>query len=123
MNKSLLLILVSVGLAVAGQVFLKVGMGQVGSIGSSSIANWQSTLFKVITTPQVWIGLLLYGLSALSWLIVLSRVDLSFAYPFAALGYAAVVLVSWLYLKEPISLLRWWGVLVICVGVILIARS
>ncbi|HDP70195.1 MAG TPA: multidrug resistance protein [Actinobacteria bacterium] len=123
MNKSFLLILISVGLAVAGQVFLKVGMGQVGSIGSSSIANWQDTLLKVIATPQIWLGLMLYGLSALSWLIVLSRVELSFAYPFAALGYAAVVFVSWLYLKEPVSLLRWLGVLVICLGVILISKS
>ena len=123
MNKSLLLILVSICLAVVGQVLLKIGMTQVGSIGSSSIANWQSTLIKVITTPQVWLGLLLYGLSAVFWLIVLSRVDLSFAYPFVAVGYIAVLLISSIYLHENVSLLRWSGVLVICLGVMMIAKS
>ncbi|MDO8886361.1 EamA family transporter [Candidatus Oleimmundimicrobium sp.] len=123
MNKSLLLILVSVCLAVAGQILLKIGMTQVGVIGGSSVVNWRETLLKIIVVPQVWLGLLLYVISAISWLVVLSRVDLSFAYPFAALGYALVVLVSWVYLKESISLLRWLGVLIICVGVIFIAKS
>ncbi len=123
MNKSILLILVSVCLAVAGQILLKIGMTQVGAIGGSSVINWRETLFKIAVVPQVWLGLLFYVISAISWLIVLSRVDLSFAYPFAALGYVLVVLVSWVYLKESVSLLRWLGVFIICVGVFFVAKS
>jgi len=123
MNKSLLLILVSVCLAVAGQILLKIGMTQVGVIGSSSIVNWRETLLKVIVVPQVWLGLSFYVFSAISWLIVLSRVDLSFAYPFVAVGYIAVLLISSIYLHENVPMLRWLGVIVICFGVILVARS
>lgn len=123
MNKSLLLILVSICLAVVGQILLKIGMTQVGVIGSSSIVNWRETLLKVIVVPQVWLGLSFYVFSAISWLIVLSRVDLSFAYPFVAVGYIAVLLISSIYLHENVPMLRWLGVIVICFGVILVARS
>lgn len=123
MGKSLILILLSIGLAVAGQIYLKIGMTQVGAIDSESLILWKETLVKVFGMFHVWFGLILYGLSAISWLVVLSRVDLSFAYPFAALGYVAVVLVSPLFLREVVSPLRWMGVLTICLGVIMVARS
>jgi drug/metabolite transporter (DMT)-like permease len=64
-----------------------------------------------------------YGFSSIFWLIMLSRVPLSYAYPALSLGYIAVTIVSAFLLHETVSPLRWLSVAVICVGVILLSRS
>jgi drug/metabolite transporter (DMT)-like permease len=60
---------------------------------------------------------------AVFWLAVLSRVNLSWAYPMLSLGYILVLLFSALVLREPVSALRWIGALVVVVGVFLITRT
>jgi drug/metabolite transporter (DMT)-like permease len=62
-----------------------------------------------VREPFVWGGLTLFGLSALVWLVLLSRASLSFAYPFAALTYVIILLVDHLVLDEPVPALRWDG--------------
>lgn len=117
MTKPIGFILLSISLAVMGQVFLKIGM-------SSLKAQPAVTLIvKGLTTPLVLLGLFLYVLSALIWLIVLSRTELSFAYPFIGLSYILILIISWLFLGEDVRLIRWLGTLIICLGVILISRS
>jgi drug/metabolite transporter (DMT)-like permease len=69
------------------------------------------------------LGLVLYGVGALAWIAVLARIDLSIAYPFLALNFVLVTLSSQFLLGENVPLLRWLGVLVICGGIILVARS
>jgi drug/metabolite transporter (DMT)-like permease len=68
-------------------------------------------------------GLLLYGVGALSWIMVLSRMNLSYAYPFLALNFVLVALVSRLVLGESIPLMRWVGIALICAGIVAIANS
>lgn len=123
MAKSLVLIFTSIALAVTGQLLLKSGMAEVGRIGAGDLAYYRVMFTKAALEPRVVIGLTLYVISAVFWLVVLSRVDLSFAYPFAGLGYVVVVLVSWLALNETVGPLRWVGSVLICLGVILISRS
>ncbi|MEA2613876.1 MAG: hypothetical protein QOI52_1835 [Chloroflexota bacterium] len=65
----------------------------------------------------------MFGISAIVWLFALSRVDLSFAYPFAALGYVIIVLASLTVLHESVPPLRWAGVALIITGIILVART
>jgi multidrug transporter EmrE-like cation transporter len=65
----------------------------------------------------------MYGLSAFLWLVVLSRLDLSYAYPFLALNLVLITLVSWIVLGEMIPTLRWLGLGLICLGVVVVARS
>lgn len=117
-----LLLAVTVLLNVAGQVLIKQGMTVAGAVEGQASAVVQ-TFVRGFTTPWIWAGLVAYGLSALLWMAVLSRVELSIAYPALSMGYVLVVLISWLVLKEPVNALRWIGVLVICVGVYLVARS
>ena len=97
-------------------------MGQVGVIGGS-LGTMANSLTKAFLNPYVLGGVGAYGFSSIFWLILLSRVQLSYAYPALSLGYVAVTIVSALLLNETVSPLRWLSVAVICVGVILLSRS
>lgn len=123
MQKSIGLIFLSISLAIIGQLFLKKGMGEVGRIGSGDFSYYQTVFIKTILNLKVLIGLLIYVLSAFLWLVVLSRVELSFAYPFVAIGYVLVMLISWFFLKESIPLNRWIGTALIFLGIMFISRT
>jgi len=123
MVASLVLIILSISLAVCGQVSLKVGMNKVGQLSASHLNQFGETLITTLFNPYVFMGLFLYFVAALIWLIVLSRVDLSFAYPMMGLSYVMILIISGLALGEYVSFQRWLGALIICVGVFLIART
>jgi len=125
MTRSLLLIFLDVLVSVAGQLMLKKGMMAVGRIGADFFSNPLANLWRMFTTsPLIIVGLGMYGIGAIIWLIVLSRVNLSFAYPMIAMTYVLIPLAAWLILHEPpIPLIRWIGMGIIIVGVILVAQS
>ncbi|CAN5578330.1 EamA family transporter [soil metagenome] len=120
---SLGMLVVSVAFAVAGQFTLKTAMNEVGRIGATEIAAAGDTISRALREPRLWLGLMLFGISAVFWLVVLSRVDLSVAYPFVGLSYILVVLFARLWLHEPVSLVRWIGVVVVAVGIAIIGFS
>ena len=122
MMKNFLLIFFSVTLAVCGQLSLKNGMLKIGFI-SLNLNNLPTILIKALLSPFVLLGLGLFFISALSWLVVLSRVELSWAYPMVAMGYVITVFLSWFLFKENVTLIRIIGCLVTVLGVILISRS
>lgn len=123
MLRSMIFVLISVAFGVMGQIALKTGMTAVGHIGGAQLNAIVPTIVRVITTPLVLVGLGCYGLGAAAWLIVLSRVDLSVAYPFLALNFVLITIASRFILGESVPGLRWVGVLVICLGVIIVSRS
>ncbi len=108
------LIMASVVLASTGQVLMRLGMSAVGG------GSFATTIAAGFTEPVVLLGLACYAASTVSWLIVLSRVPLSVAYPFGALSYVAVVLVA-LATGERVSALRWLGVAPIVGGIWLVS--
>lgn len=114
------MVVISVLMAVVGQLLMKQGMNTVGRIGAGNILG---KLSQTAFNPWVLGGLTLYALSAVLWIIVLSRRDLSYVYPLVALGYFFVLFFSAVFFKEQVSLLRWVGVGVICLGIILVTRS
>ena len=120
---SVALLVVSVGFAVLGQLTLKYAMDQIGRIGSAQISDPMNTIVKAAKEPALWAGLFLFGISALFWLVVLSRVDLSLAYPFVGLSYIAVVVLARLVFHEDVPALRWVGVFVVAVGIALVGLS
>ena len=63
------------------------------------------------------------AMGALAWISVLSRLDLSLAYPFLALNFVLITLISRVFLGETVPTLRWLGILVIVGGILLVARS
>lgn len=114
------LVIISVLMAVVGQLLMKQGMNAVGRIGVGNLlAKLSQTAFNL------WVigGLILYALSAVLWIIILSRRDLSYVYPLVAIGYFFVLFFSAVFFKEQVSLIRWLGVGVICLGIILVTRS
>ena len=118
------MILLSVGLAAVAQLALKQGMNQVNAeLTPDKFSLNGASLKALVAEPFVWGGLALFGLSAVVWLVVLSRASLSFAYPFAALTYVMILLFDTFVLDEQVPALRWGGVAFIAVGIFLISRT
>ena len=121
----ILFILLSVLLAATAQLTLKYGVDRVTKHGHSGIVLSEpgTSALRVAREPFIWAGLVLFAVSAAVWIVVLSRVSLSFAYPFAAITYIVIVLFDRLILKAPVPGLRWLGVFVIATGIILVSRT
>lgn len=105
------LIAASILTASVGQALMKSGLAGVDGAGSAL-----SVLSSAAGRPVVWVGLISYALSSALWLVVLSRVELSVAYPLGSLSYVIVVLAS-LVMGEYVGTLRWLGVALIVSGV------
>jgi drug/metabolite transporter (DMT)-like permease len=118
------LILLSVTLAAVAQLTLKHGMNTVNDdLAPAKFGLDARSLGVLLRTPAIYTGLFLFGLSALVWLVVLSRASLSFAYPFAALTYVLILLFDLFILDETVPPLRWAGVAFIVAGIFLVSRT
>jgi drug/metabolite transporter (DMT)-like permease len=122
MNLAIIYILISVLSGAVGQVLLKKGMGSMGPL-TLSVNQLGNVLWRMGTNPYVIVGLAIYVSGTVFWLTALSRVDLSYAYPFASLSYVVMLAASWLLFKEDISLVRLLGTLLVGMGVFVISRS
>jgi multidrug transporter EmrE-like cation transporter len=120
--KNIILILAGVSLNAAAQVLMRTGMLKVGEIGAGAAALLKA-LPGMAGNVFLWLSLLCYGVSIISWMVVLSRVEVSFAYPFLSVGYVISALIGYFFLGESVTPVRIAGIAVICIGVILIARS
>ena len=114
------ILLTSIGLATAGQLLLKSGMNVVGEIANLGLGDLLGLIGKVLTTWQLSLGLLFFGASAVFWLITLSRVPLSTAYPVVSLSYVLILAFSTIVLGERPSLTVWLGALLVMGGISLI---
>jgi multidrug transporter EmrE-like cation transporter len=123
MGKTLFLVLASVTMGVSGQLCLKAGMDRVGALTGGSVGTIVQTAFQVLTTPLVFLGLTFYAMGAAFWLVVLSKLDLSLAYPMLALTYILIPLTAQFILGEQVPMLRWLGVGIIFVGVVVVAQT
>jgi multidrug transporter EmrE-like cation transporter len=119
----IVLILVSVTLAAVAQIMLKTGVDRATEAHGGELRMGVEGLKALSASPLVWAGLVLFGVSAVAWLFALSRASLSFAYPFAALGYVLIVSFSAFVLHESVPPLRWLGVALIVVGIVLVAQT
>ena len=113
--------MISSASGVAGQTLLKIGLERAGGDGASDTLF--SLLGLILRTPMVLAGLALYAVGAVAWIAVLRRMDLSYAYPFLALNFVLIALVSQFVLGETVPMIRWLGIGAICLGIVLIANS
>ncbi len=111
----LVIVLLSIGIGVTGQLLLK--------MGASTPVHNLSDLMRNLLSPTTIVALFMYVVASLLWIAVLSRARLSYAYPLLGLNYVLVVLVSVLILHEPVSSYRWIGVGFIVLGFIVTATS
>jgi len=120
--KYLPFILFTVFTNAAAQVMLKQGMSSMGALGDASDAIL-IRIFQVVFNPWVFVGLVTFVISMASHLFVLSKVELSFAYPFLSLAYVVVAIFAYFVFQEDLNAWRIAGIALICVGTVLIAQS
>lgn len=122
MNQYLPLILLGVFLNASAQLSLKQGMRTVGHF-AFSLENIMPIGTKVALNPFVLAGLFCYVVSVIVWLMALSRVDVSYAYPLLSVGYIVTAFAGQIFFGETLGPVRWAGILVICLGVYLVTRG
>ena len=114
------LLLFAVAAAAVGQVMLKHGM----QVASTRAADTRGSLaFAAAASPWVLFGLVVFAVSATAWLAALSRVPLSVAYPFNALGYLGILTASILVLHEKANVWTWVGSLLVVSGLIIVVLT
>ncbi len=117
------MILVSVTCTALAQISLKHGM----SVESVQTALTGGGLMRVVlavtTSPTVWLGLFLYGFSAVVWLFVLAKLQVSVAYAFVALGFLLTMLLGCVVLGEPLTLRKLAGTALIMLGIWLVTAG
>lgn len=110
-------LLSSIVFAVCGQVLFKAGMNRVGRIGRGERPRWSAG------ASALALGLVAFGSSMLLWLYTLSRVELSFAFPFVSLSYVGIVLVARFGLGERVGRHRLMGSALIVLGVLIVSMT
>ncbi|MBC7765376.1 MAG: EamA family transporter [Hyphomonadaceae bacterium] len=106
-----LLIVVTEVLLVAGQIFWKLGM-------KANPFN-----MSLILQPYILIGFGIYGIATVIWMFVLSKVDVSIAYPLNSMGYVFLLFAAWLVLGEEITVPKIVGIIVITIGIVILAMD
>jgi multidrug transporter EmrE-like cation transporter len=114
-----LFLVIAIALGAFGQVALKQGMSK---ISLSSGAGMAVGVVRAIFTPYVFLGFLLYAISSCFWLVVISKWNLSYAYPMIAIGYVGVVFLSRIFFKEHVTPMQWVGIVLMCGGLAIVTR-
>ena len=105
-------------LGVFGQLSMKSGMSQIGKIKLQDIFSIK--FLEMISNPYVLLGITFYALAILIWLVVISREELSFAYPLLSIGYLLTSILSWILFGESMTLIKFLGILLVVGGVYLL---
>ncbi len=104
------------------EIFFKSGTNMVG-MDHITFSNLSTFIPQVFTNYSVWIGIFLHVMNFLLWITILSKIDLSLAFPIGSTSYILVPLLSIIFLRENISLLRWAGIASIVAGIYFISKS
>jgi uncharacterized membrane protein len=120
--KTFAMILIMVACANAGDLMLKRGMTQIGAV-PLSVAGLEHAFLLTVTSATIWIAILfLIGFTA-SYMMLMSWADYSYVMPAGAFGYALLTLLAVVFLHESVSPRRWIGVILICVGVLVVGLT
>jgi multidrug transporter EmrE-like cation transporter len=118
------LILFTVATNAAAQIMLKKGMLALGPLAApAGVGGVVGAAFSIVFSPWVFAGLTMFVVSMASHLIVLSRVELSFAYPFLSLAYVIVAAYAFFIFGEDVGLARIAGIALIMAGTVFISMS
>lgn len=120
--KYIIFILFTVMTNAAAQLMLKHGMMTIGPISFAGV-NPIVRVLEIVFSPWVFAGFVMFVVSMASHLYVISRVDISFAYPFLSLAYVAVAVFAYFVFREDVNAYRMAGIALIVVGTVLIAQG
>lgn len=118
MIKFIPIILFSVALNAFAQIFIKKGMMSLGQLSLS-----MGFVLKGLGSFHLWMGMICYAISVLSWMVVLSKVNVSIAYPFLSLGFILSAIIAYYFLGEPLTLYKIIGIALICAGLVFLTIS
>jgi uncharacterized membrane protein len=121
--KTYLCLFVIVVFAPLGNVLLGKGMKNVGSVANWSFDNLWPIALQILSNIYIWAGIGSLLTFFIAYMLILSWADYSYVNPSTSLSYATVALLSYFILGEHITLLRWFGILVICTGVFVVGRT
>lgn len=121
--KTLALALSAPVIGTIGQLLLKRVMKGIWPVGAAELGSLGSICLRLAIDPLFLFAVALYALGFVVWLIVLSKLDLSFAYPILALSYCLVPVLSRYMFGEQVSAMRWVGIGIICLGVSVVGLS
>lgn len=121
--KTYVLLALMVSFGSVGNVLLSHGMKKLGGLHKWSFEGVLLLLVRALSSGTVWLGIAMLLLFFISYLLVLSWADFSYVSPASAVGYALVAVMGYLFLGEHVPLIRWLGIALICVGVILVGGT
>ena len=121
--KTFALILVMVIFGPLGDVFLRKGMREIGAISNWSPANLAHVFVAVFNSGMIWLGIASLLTFFVAFTLVLSWADYSFVQPASSFAYGFVAVLGRYVLGESITTMRWVGVLIICVGVLIVGHT
>ena len=120
LNKSIIILFFSIIAGVIAQLVLKKGTFELPNF---SISNIVPFIKSILTNYYLVSWIILGGISAFLWFLAVSRIDLSVAFPIAQAGTTVLVVVlSFLFFAEVITLSQWLGILLVVVGIFLIGK-
>lgn len=120
--KSFIYLAIVILINVAGQSSIKYGTRLTGKLNMDFGAIGQFFL-TVLKQPFIVLGFVLYGIGSFIYIAVLSRTDLSLAYPILSISYVFILLISWSFFGETMNIYRILGMVLIATGVIFLAKS
>lgn len=116
------LILFTVTLSACAQLALKLGVAK-PHMANALQSSLLDASIAAATSPLIWLGLIIYALSVALWVWVLSKVDLSVAYPFVGVGFLVTMIFGIFLLNENVTPMRIIGTLLIATGCVLVGKS
>lgn len=117
------IILAGVLLNSAAQLMLKAGARTLGAVSMGSASSLMQAAWSAATQPWIGLGLVCYFVSAALWIVALTRVDVTIAYPMLSMGYVIAALLAWHFFGESLSAGRVLGIFIILIGVVVLGRS
>jgi uncharacterized membrane protein len=121
--KTYLLILLMVIFGPLGNVLLGKGMKRIGAASLGTPAEALDVLSRVLTSGTIWLGIGSLITFFVAYMLVLSWADYSYVQPASAVAYGMVALLAHFMLREVVTPMRWLGVLVICLGVLVVGHT
>jgi drug/metabolite transporter (DMT)-like permease len=123
MLKTFGLVVIAVVIGGTGHVLLSRGMRSVGDLTDVGAGALAPMIRSAASSPWVLLGVVLQAVFFLTYLVLLSRTDVSQLLPLTALDYVVVALLAHAFLDEAVTPVRWAGIACVVVGVYLVARS
>lgn len=123
MLKTIIVMLLAITAGTIGDILLTKGMREIGDLSAMNLRAIMDAALRALTSPKLMFGTAMLAVFFFLWLAVLSWEDLSVALPMQALNYVLVAILAKYMLNEQVTPLRWAGIILVCIGVMMITSS